>query len=128
MSTKAAYDRTVSSLPLANYSPEEVGARELDALVRLKLGRSLDEQTFSRLYAAQSSLRKEQRQIASELRAGEIGPEAYLARLEDALERSKRNFASILGAQHFEIIFGPGADHPEAMIDREAFLKGHPAH
>ena len=128
MSTKAAYDRTVSSLPLADYSPQEVGARELDALVRLKLGHSLDKQTFSRLHAAQSALREEQRQMASELTAGKIGPEAYLSRLEGALERSKRNFVSILGVQRFEIIFGPGADHPEAMIDREAFLRGHPAH
>lgn len=128
MDSKTTYDRTVTKLPSSNYAPEMVQAIELAALVKLRLGRTLDDKLFFELTKAQDQLRQQRQWLASELASGKISQEAYLLLLGNALEQSKRVVIGLLGHEDFAIIFGAAANHPGELVDREAFLKGAPTY
>lgn len=122
MDPKSAYDRTVTRLPISQVDAESARLIELDALVKFKLGKHLDKQTFEFLADVQAELQDTQRAIGGDLRAGKITLEVYLDRLTIALHRAKERGIEVLGPKRFEQIFGAEAYNPEAMIDREMFL------
>jgi hypothetical protein len=121
MTRKSFYDSVVTQLPTSGHNQETVRLIELQALIKLKLGKPLDAAKFGALAEIQGRMRFAENLIAEELSAGKLSPEGYLDRITDVLQRARMRMVSVLGEETYQDIFGPDDGHPEA-IDREGSL------
>jgi hypothetical protein len=117
------YDRAIAAVHAAAPADEEsIRLGELSALVEAALGEPLDRATFSKLAKIQEDLRASTLALNEKLDSGELTPEAYLDRSDEALREAMKLSWALLGKARFMKIFGEAGLHPEGLADREAFL------
>jgi len=96
---------------------------ELSALVKATLGDSIDERTVDALVHTQAAMKRGQAHLVHLLDTHEISPDDYLIRLNALLRMWMEHSEKLLGTERFHIIFGEAGDHPEDLIDVEAFFQ-----
>lgn len=101
---------------------ESAQVDELSALVQKSLGRPLDGATLGSLLANQEWLRQRQGELVTAFDAGQLTPEEYLKRLNEALRSTMEFNRYLLGDERFFKIFGEAGVRPEGLVDRQTFL------
>lgn len=96
---------------------------ELAALAQRALGQPLDPDTLRALDGVQSRLRQQQAHYVQLFDAGEISAEEYLKWTNVIVALAMRQNREVLGEKRFQAIFGEAGNHPEGLIDHEAFLQ-----
>jgi hypothetical protein len=96
---------------------------ELAALVKLGLGKPLDDRTFGELALIQADMRNEQLKLQQRLIGREISPDEYLQLFHSAEVLEMMRCERLLGPEAFSKIFGKDGLAP--LIDRKTFLEEH---
>jgi hypothetical protein len=116
------YDKSVTLVNESGMGDDKVRRADLAALVQLGLGKPLDDVAFAQLADIQDRLQIHQEKLVHLLDAGQIGPDLYLALLNEASVAARDRGIKLLGHADFKAIFGDVGDTIEELGDRETFL------